>query len=53
MAAVAFENNRDFFYTADFISSCDLQLVVKTKAASCKCLFDESFFKIPYICLFR
>ena len=31
------------FFSAASISSCELLLAEKTKAASCKCLFDKSF----------
>ena len=54
MVGVFLENNRYCFFSGDF-TSCDMLLLVKSKAASCKCLSDKSFlnteaFPTPLIC---
>ena len=43
MVGGALENNRHCFFPRS-LSSCNLLLPVKTKAASCKCFFDNFFY---------
>ena len=48
MVGGSLENNRHCFFPRS-LPSCNLLLPVKTKAASCKCLFDFFFIYTVYL----